>query len=213
MTPENPGAPVLPGNTPGSAGAPTGGAPEEQSGALREHSEQAERPDAYLAGMLLRLAASREQSGALRAVLRERRAHGLRARHQAKLDRLNTPPGETRDQPLLADKVGVMGHEGTVVRFDGGPLAGTERAKTTTGRATIYLALDGSPLSPSKGDRIRAAEGMERSPRAKVNACYVQTGDTYEPDGRRVITYRFITTEPTEWVPPAAGSTTTNPVP
>jgi hypothetical protein len=84
---------------------------------------------------------------------------------------------------------------GTTVKFTGGPLGGSERAKTTTGRPSLYLTVDGSPLASAKGDRIRAAEGLERSARAAVNACYVKADDSYQPDGRRVITYRFITTE------------------
>jgi hypothetical protein len=83
----------------------------------------------------------------------------------------------------------------TTVRFEGGPLAGTQRAKTSTGRPPLYLTTEGDSLLTAKGDRIRAAEGVERSPRAAVTSCYLKASDAYDTNGRRVITYRFITME------------------
>lgn len=84
----------------------------------------------------------------------------------------------------------------TTVKFKGGPLAGTQRAKTSTGRPPLYLTEDGASLQTAKGDRILNSARHPRSPRAAITSCYLKASDTYDSaSGQRVITYRFITTE------------------
>jgi len=85
----------------------------------------------------------------------------------------------------------------TRIRFEGGPLDGTERVKSRRARPPLYLTTDGSrTLYVQKGDRIYLHATVEHRPRMRATDCYRRHTDITMSGHRRVITYRYITCEP-----------------
>lgn len=83
----------------------------------------------------------------------------------------------------------------TFYRFEGGPLDGQERKKTTPARTPLYLTTEGIPLDVNKGGRVTNSHYLQRRPKAGPYACYARRGQVPMDDresGR--IVYRYVYT-------------------
>jgi hypothetical protein len=80
----------------------------------------------------------------------------------------------------------------TTFRFEGGPLAGTERRKTAPARCPAYLTTEGETLYTPKGDRLVHAISTGRRSNLSTTAAYLLEADDTSGD-TRTLTYRFIT--------------------
>lgn len=61
----------------------------------------------------------------------------------------------------------------TFYRFEGGPLDGQERKKTTPARTPLYLDVEGRALDIVKGARVTNSRLVKRRPKAGPFACYM----------------------------------------
>lgn len=85
----------------------------------------------------------------------------------------------------------VMAHT-TILRFEGGPLDGTERRKTAPARCPAYLTTEGETLYTPKGDRLAHAVSTGRRGNLSTTSAYLLEQD--DTSGTvRTLTYRFIT--------------------
>lgn len=86
----------------------------------------------------------------------------------------------------------------TFYRFQGGPLDGQVRKKTTPARTPLYLDVEGHPLDVNKGGRVTNSHYLQRRPKAGPYACYARRGAVPMSDPTYVantMTYRFVYTE------------------